>query len=215
MLNNPQMTNSTFVEGYDTNGSLIYPAYLNNPRISHAHGWSTGPVSALSTLVAGIRFVTAAGSTWLFNPQVGNLTFVEAGFPSELGAFEASYSSVESSGFEYQFSAPAGTSGNVSVPKPAACGGKEGVLVLTALSLVDAATVPGPASPGWGWGRGWGQGWSWGWPKGAPGSSKNSPTVSTVPATATDVAVQGLQGGYNYTLSFQCAGVPQGSKWGW
>jgi len=218
MLNNPEMTNSTFVEGYNTNGSLIYPAYLNNPRISHAHGWSTGPVSALSTLVAGIRFVGAAGSTWLFHPQVGNLTLVEAGFPSTLGHFEASYSGSEDGGFQYQFSAPAGTAGNVSVPIPEACAGREGVASLTKVQLSNStATIPAPgpnaptpAPSGWGWGQGWGWRRSWSSPKAGPGGGSGSgsaPTISNVPAAATDVAVQGLQGGYNYTLSFQCGGA--------
>ena len=129
MMDNPDMTNSTFIEGYCTNGSLIYPAYKNNPRISHAHGWSTGPTTALSTLIAGIQFVGAAGKTWLFSPAVGDLAQVAAGFTSPLGMFEASYE-VVGDGFLYEFSAPKGTSGNVSVAKPAGCK-KAGVAVLS------------------------------------------------------------------------------------
>lgn len=121
MMDNPQMTNSTFVEGYSTDGSLVYPAYLNNPRISHAHGWSTGPTSTPSQLVAGIQFVGAAGKKWLFAPQVADLTSVQAGFPSSLGMFSADYQAVDGAGFLYQFSAPTGTSGGVSVPVPSAC----------------------------------------------------------------------------------------------
>ena len=51
MLDDPRMTNSTFVEGYSATGELHY-AYTNDPRISHAHGWATGPTSSL-TVSAG------------------------------------------------------------------------------------------------------------------------------------------------------------------
>ena len=47
MLDDPRMTNSTFIEGYSTDGSLHYAPYTNDPRISHAHGWATGPTSTL------------------------------------------------------------------------------------------------------------------------------------------------------------------------
>ena len=50
MLEDSRMTNSTFIEGYSTNGDLHYAPYTNDPRISHAHGWSTGPTSALTFL---------------------------------------------------------------------------------------------------------------------------------------------------------------------
>ena len=48
MLDDPRMTQSTFIEGYSTNGDLRYAPYPNNALISHAHGWSTGPTSSLT-----------------------------------------------------------------------------------------------------------------------------------------------------------------------
>lgn len=39
MLNDPRMTNSTFIEGYSADGSLHYAPYTNDPRVSHAHGF--------------------------------------------------------------------------------------------------------------------------------------------------------------------------------
>jgi hypothetical protein len=39
MLDDPRMTNSTFIEGYSADGSLHYAPYRNDPRVSHAHGW--------------------------------------------------------------------------------------------------------------------------------------------------------------------------------
>ncbi|KAG9241134.1 hypothetical protein BJ878DRAFT_396192, partial [Calycina marina] len=55
MLNDPRMTNSTFVEGYATSGELKYAPYANDARISHVHGWSTAPTSLLSFYVAGLH----------------------------------------------------------------------------------------------------------------------------------------------------------------
>lgn len=49
-------SNSTFVEGYTTNGSLNYGfAYSRPPYVSHTHGWSTGPTGSLMEFVAGLR----------------------------------------------------------------------------------------------------------------------------------------------------------------
>ena len=48
MLDDPRMTNSTFIEGYSTTGELHYAPYASNAVISYAHGWSTGPTSSLT-----------------------------------------------------------------------------------------------------------------------------------------------------------------------
>lgn len=42
MLNDPRMTNSTFIEGYSADGSLHYAPYTNDPQVSHAHGVGVG-----------------------------------------------------------------------------------------------------------------------------------------------------------------------------
>ena len=63
MLDNPRMTNSTFNEGYDVSGALHYPAYEDDARISHAHGWSTGPLLALTNYAAGLHVLNS--SNWL------------------------------------------------------------------------------------------------------------------------------------------------------
>ena len=47
MLDDPRMTNSTFIEGYSVTGSLHYAPNSNDAWISHAHGWSSGPTSSL------------------------------------------------------------------------------------------------------------------------------------------------------------------------
>ncbi|KAJ6127647.1 rhamnosidase B precursor [Penicillium sp. IBT 18751x] len=56
----PRMTQSTFIEGYATDGSLHNAPYTNDPHISHAPEWSTGPTSALSAFAAGIQLSDAA-----------------------------------------------------------------------------------------------------------------------------------------------------------
>ncbi|KAI0735418.1 bacterial alpha-L-rhamnosidase domain protein [Earliella scabrosa] len=53
MLDDPRMTNSTFIEGYSITGELHYAPYANDPRISHAHGWATGPTSSLTCYLTG------------------------------------------------------------------------------------------------------------------------------------------------------------------
>lgn len=113
MLDDPRMTNSTFNEGYDVSGALHYPAYEDDARISHAHGWSTGPLLALTNYAAGLRVTNS--STWTVYPQPGNLTSVEAGFSTAIGTFSAQYSSANGS-LSYQFQTPQGTTGTFMMP---------------------------------------------------------------------------------------------------
>jgi hypothetical protein len=117
MLDDPRMTNSTFIEAYATDGSLHYAAYTDDSRISHAHGWSSGPTSALSFHAAGLGLVSAQGKIWAMTPQPGDLETVEAGFETGLGLFSARFK-VDGSGWQYIFQTPKGTSGSLSVERP-------------------------------------------------------------------------------------------------
>lgn len=124
MLKDPRMTQSTFIEGYSTDGSLHYAPYTNDARISHAHGWSTGPTSILTFYAAGIQLTSAAGSTWSIAPQPGDLRIVDAGFSTNLGDFTVSFRRNESGKYtSFTFRTPIGTKGNVKLP------GVDGVLV--------------------------------------------------------------------------------------
>lgn len=143
MLNDPRMTNSTFIEGYEANGDLHYAPYNNDPRVSHAHGWATGPTSTLMFYVAGIHLLTDGGATWRISPGLGDLTSVDAGFRTNLGAFSSQVNASSGSITGMKFSAPAGTMGSVSVP-----GGVSGTLMSsngTNVQLVngEASNVPG------------------------------------------------------------------------
>jgi hypothetical protein len=73
LLDDHRMTNSTFIEGYSADGSLHCAPYTNDPRISHAHDWSTGPTSLPSLYVADIHFTPASGKTWKIAAQPGDL----------------------------------------------------------------------------------------------------------------------------------------------
>ncbi|GAB7354936.1 hypothetical protein MBLNU459_g5557t1 [Dothideomycetes sp. NU459] len=115
MLDDPRMTNSTFNEGYDVSGALHYPAYEDDARISHAHGWSTGPIIALTNYAAGLHVINS--THWLVHPQPGNLTAVEAGFETAFGSFTANYSSAGSTS-SFTFSTPKGTTGTLVLDIP-------------------------------------------------------------------------------------------------
>ena len=118
MLLDSKMTQSTFIEGYSTDGSIHYAPYTDDARISHAHGWSTGPTYALTAYTAGLQLTGPAGSSWILAPQPGNLTAVDAGFSTSRGVFSVALQR-DSSGQGYKqfsFSAPSSTKGTVRLP---------------------------------------------------------------------------------------------------
>lgn len=117
MLLDPRMTQSTFIEGYSTDGALHYAPYTNDPRISHAHGWATGPTSVLSTFAAGIQLTGPAGSTWLIAPQPGSLSTVDAGLSTSRGVFSVAFKRSSSGSYEdFSFKTPLSTTGDVFLP---------------------------------------------------------------------------------------------------
>jgi hypothetical protein len=129
MLDDPRMTQSTFIEGYSTDGSLAYAPYPGaNPRLSFAHGWSTGPTSALTNYAAGLQLTGAGGKTWKIAPSAGSLTLVDAGISTPLGQFSITYEkdAVDAASYRrFEFLTPPGTVGEVNLP------GVEGRLVRT------------------------------------------------------------------------------------
>lgn len=119
LLDDPRMTNSTYLERYSQDGSLTYAPVTNDARIDHTHPWSTGPNIALSKYAAGIRLTGPNGKLWQFWPQPGNLTDVQAGFETGRGKFSAHWRSSKKNGHEddwsYCFRAPPGTAGSVKI----------------------------------------------------------------------------------------------------
>jgi hypothetical protein len=117
MLDDPRMTNSTFIEGYSFDGRLHYAPYTNDPRVSHAHGWATGPTSTLTFYIGGIHLLSAGGRTWEMSPRLGGLTSVDTGFETTLGEFASQVNASETGEVTgFMFTTPEGTSGTVSLP---------------------------------------------------------------------------------------------------
>lgn len=118
-INNPNGTESTVIEGYLANGTFGYRSsrgYGYDPSyVSHAHGWSAGPTSALTEYVVGLSVTSRLGKTWNIAPQFADLEYAEAGFVTSLGKFQASWKKV-SGGYSLSFSVPEGTTGNLTLP---------------------------------------------------------------------------------------------------
>ncbi|PSK56698.1 hypothetical protein B9Z65_6322 [Elsinoe australis] len=117
--NNANGTGSTVIEGYLTNGSFSYRSSrgygYDASYPSHAHGWSSGPTSALTEYVLGLRVTGVKGSTWGLRPQYGDLGSVEGGFTTGLGKFSAGWKR-EGEGYELWWKTPVGTKGTVNLP---------------------------------------------------------------------------------------------------
>jgi hypothetical protein len=150
MLNDPRMTGSTFIEGYSETGDLHYPLYSSDAVISHSHGWSTGPTSALSFYVAGIQLVTGSGQQWRIAPRLGDLNWLESGYVTNLGSF---YVDIKTNGQGkinfLRFHTPPGTSGSVSIPGVSGTlvsgWRKRGIPVTRQVNSIngEAANIPG------------------------------------------------------------------------
>ncbi|KAH8585909.1 Six-hairpin glycosidase-like protein [Bisporella sp. PMI_857] len=137
MLDDPRMTNSSFIEGYSTNGDLHYAPYDDNDaRISHAHGWSSGPTSTLTFFGAGLQVVTALGKTWLIQPKLGGLKHVSAGYKTSLGAFSVDWVQLDQVRVVGHFKTPGNTSGTLILPK-----GNDNVVVRGPRGIVGSPKV--------------------------------------------------------------------------
>jgi alpha-L-rhamnosidase len=86
--------------------------------VSMAHGWSTGPTSALSEYVLGIRPNTAGYQSWLVAPQPGSLKWAQGSVPTPHGAISVKWGrSVSTGQFSMQVTVPkTTTSGTIDVP---------------------------------------------------------------------------------------------------
>ncbi|KAF4267549.1 hypothetical protein KXV68_002757 [Aspergillus fumigatus] len=118
-LNNPNGTESTVIEGYLANGTFGYRSSrgysYDASYVSHAHGWSAGPTSALTNYIVGLSITSRGGLTWKIEPQFGDLKSAEAGFTTLLGKYKASWKR-NPKGYTLQFSVPQGTRGTLTLP---------------------------------------------------------------------------------------------------
>ncbi|KAF9729505.1 hypothetical protein PMIN04_003734 [Paraphaeosphaeria minitans] len=117
--NHPNGTGSTVIEGYLVNGTFGYRSSrgygYDASYVSHAHGWSAGPTSALTEYLVGLAVISPAGSTWALRPQFGDVKNAEAGFVTNLGKFVAKRSRY-AGGYRVTVDTPTGTVGEVSLP---------------------------------------------------------------------------------------------------
>ncbi|HEX3789866.1 MAG TPA: hypothetical protein VHW44_18510 [Pseudonocardiaceae bacterium] len=112
MLNSPDGTNSTFWEGFTSDGSFDY----GGTYMSAAHGWATGPTSALTSYVLGLTPTSAAGG-FSFIPHAGDLTHVEGDITTPQGPVTGSWDYTASAGtFTEHLTSPAGSTGQIGIP---------------------------------------------------------------------------------------------------
>jgi len=110
---------STLLEGFTANGSLSYRSYrgynYDPSYTSHAHGWSSGPTSALTFYVLGLTVTSPKGQTWSLDPHLAGLPSAEGGFETPLGWYGVKWTFDEKV-FELSLNVPEGTSGTVQLP---------------------------------------------------------------------------------------------------
>jgi alpha-L-rhamnosidase len=87
----------------------------NSGAVSLAHGWSAGPVPALSGYVLGIRPTAPGYRHWVVAPQPGYLRFAQGEAPTPRGPIDSRWRRGGHS-FKLTVSAPRGTSGVVELP---------------------------------------------------------------------------------------------------
>jgi len=91
--------------------------------------------------------LSAGGQTWRFSPDLGDLTYVDAGFGTNLGTFAVSAEMVEGGALNMNFSAPQGTTGDLSVPYPKS-GGRITLREVSGAYGVIVMEITGSPGPG-------------------------------------------------------------------
>ncbi len=113
MLSSPNGTGSTFWEGYRQDGSFDY----DPPFMSLAHGWATGPTSALTNYVAGIGPELSSTVPFYVIPHPGDLTQVSATVSLPEGTVSTSWKYFQNgSSFLETIRAPESVAGRYGIP---------------------------------------------------------------------------------------------------
>ncbi|RDW75089.1 putative alpha-l-rhamnosidase protein-1 [Coleophoma cylindrospora] len=119
-LTNPNGSESTVIEGYLTNGSFGYRSSrgysYDTSYVSHSHGWSSGPTSALTNFILGLSVTSPAGGTWKLAPQFGDLTSAEGGFVTSLGKYRAQWIKSGKEYYTLNVQTPESTTGALVLP---------------------------------------------------------------------------------------------------
>ncbi|EJD39434.1 glycoside hydrolase family 78 protein [Auricularia subglabra TFB-10046 SS5] len=110
---------STLLEGFTANGSLSYRSYrgynYDPAYTSHAHGWSSGPTSALTFYVLGMSPTAPQGAEWRFDPHTSGLSAAEGSFETPLGRFSVQWTLGANGAFDAALRTPPGTRGTISL----------------------------------------------------------------------------------------------------
>jgi hypothetical protein len=99
----------------DTDWEKIFDDGTLGSLGSAAHGWSTGPTSALPEYVLGVTPATPGYASWAITPQLSGLRWAQGTVPTPHGTITVRWRRGTKS-FELSMRAPAGTSGTVAVP---------------------------------------------------------------------------------------------------
>lgn len=83
---------------------------------SLAHGWAGGPIAALSGYILGIRPTAPGFSSWIVEPQPGDLRFAQGRAPTPHGPIVSRWRHVRGRSFVLTAGGPRGTTGTVSIP---------------------------------------------------------------------------------------------------
>ncbi|MEU6852902.1 trehalase family glycosidase [Actinacidiphila alni] len=111
MLNSPTGTGSTFWEGFRSDGSFDY----GGTYMSLAHGWGTGPTSALTFYLLGLAPTGTA--SYDFVPHPGDVAHTEGTITLPQGTVTGSWDQDTAAGTLHEtLSAPAGTTGRIGIP---------------------------------------------------------------------------------------------------
>ena len=97
---------------------------------SMAHGWSTGVLPALTNELLGVTPTGPGFATWTVAPHPGSVGWARGQVPTPHGPitvrWEQGSGSGSGSAFTLHLTVPKGTSGQVSIPVPAAASGSSG-----------------------------------------------------------------------------------------
>jgi alpha-L-rhamnosidase len=88
---------------------------LGSGSTSLAHGWSTGPTSALTAYVLGVTPASPGYATWRVDPQPGSLSWAEGAVPTPRGDITVKWAS-GAGGFRIAITAPPHTRGTIVLP---------------------------------------------------------------------------------------------------
>lgn len=104
---------------YYSGGTWEYVGLDGTPGLgsstSLAHPWSSGPTAALSAYVLGVRPIEPGFSTWLVEPQPGDLRWARGVVPTPMGPIGVDWRQQRRS-LALRFDVPRRTSGYVGLP---------------------------------------------------------------------------------------------------